>query len=638
MARILDFWRSSLRAHRLAYLIVASVALLMIAYVIFGPKPWVSGIEVQESAGKKLRPEHYVVTGLWWAAMLNFGIAIGVFLVAPLLFRELPGGMPKPVSMGLNGRQKAWLIVGLSFAAGLSGFLQLPRLSMSLWGDEEFTTKRFVVGYYRRDAADAMELKRPDWVATAWDFRSGANNHQLFSVLSRLSHSFHEASSDPAEVYFSEPLVRLPSFLASLGTIFAVGWLVALLGAPRGAVVAAFFLALHPWFLRYGPEARGYGLLMLLITLALIFLQKAASGGKWRHWLAFGVVEFLCFVSYMGSVHFILMLNLSGLLLVLFGQSQKSARLPQFGRFVTVNVMAAGMVILAAAPVILPLRAWYENKVKAGQWGEPPDTKWMIDSLCQLSSGLPWHSWDASNPLSLSLEAMPRGLTVALLVMVAAFVLLGVVRLLVGKKAKRLLIPALLLPGLLMVLEAVVMENFLFSWYLLVSLPMVVVFVGLGVDFVGSRMKTSTQKTAAVSALAVVCFGFLLTLTHEPVHLLRTQSVEPLYKSVALTRKVINPADPAIDEGVITIGMSMWTEAYDPAARFVHNEDELRAELARARAEGKALYVNFGQQLLAREQLPDIMEIIEDEELFELVEVLYGQWQPCTRWVYRAKL
>ena len=51
-------------------------------------------------------------------------------------------------------------------------------------------------------------------------------------------------------------------------------------------------------------------LMMLLLTLSLIFLIKAVGGGRWRHWLLFGAAEFLCFVSYMGSAQFIILLNI----------------------------------------------------------------------------------------------------------------------------------------------------------------------------------------------------------------------------------------------------------------------------------------------------------------------------------------
>jgi hypothetical protein len=224
-------------------MVMVLLGVAVIAYLLFGPKPWISGVAVAEAAGEKLRPKHYVASALWWAAWVNLGLVIVAFMASPLLFRSLPNDMPKAPSLGLDRRGKTWLIAGLLAAAVLSGIMQAPRLSLSLWGDEEYTTKRFVAGYYRRDKQGGMEHKMPEWENTVWDFRSGANNHQLFSVLSRLSHSMAEPSEDPNEVYFREELIRLPSFLASLGTVFAVGWLVALLGAPRGGVVASCFIA-----------------------------------------------------------------------------------------------------------------------------------------------------------------------------------------------------------------------------------------------------------------------------------------------------------------------------------------------------------------------------------------------------------
>ena len=640
MSRYLESLLTTLREYRIAIGLLLCAAFVLSGYVAFGPKPWVSGVAPHEAAGEKLRPEHYVVSAMWWAVLANLAIIIGVLVASPFLLRRLPAGMPDVPSTGVTGKPRSILIGGLLLAALVSGILQAPRLSLSLWGDEEYTAKRFVAGYYRRDGDGAMEHKMPEWVNTIWDFRSGANNHQLFSVLSRMSHStLHAESDDPGEEYFSEGLIRLPSFLASLGTVFAVGWLVALLGAPRGAVVAAFFLALHPWFLRYGPEARGYPLMMLLLVLSLIFLFKATTAGRWRDWLAFGLAEFLCFVSYMGSLYFILMLNLAGLLLVCFAQREKSARLPQFGRFAVSNALAAGLVIAVVSPAIAPLKAWYEKKVKQGVWGEPPDADWIADALCYLGTGLPWNPWDALNPLSLHLSAMPRVLVGALLIVTAALVGAGILRLLItGKTYQRILLIALLLPGPLMVAEAVVMKNFLFSWYLLISLPMVVVFLGLGVDWLVSGAKSAKLRTGGAALIAVALFTMLLIVTSERIQLLRSRSVEPLHESVALTRTVHNPKHPDIDAGVITVGFVMWTEAYDPAAKFIRTAEELQAALDEARSEGKDLYVNFGQFLLARESTPEIMAMIEDDALFEEVAVLHGLWQPCTRWVYRAKL
>ena len=637
MSRYFAALRGSFREHRVAHAVILVIGLALIAWLVFGPKPWVSGVEPAEAAEEKLRPLHYVVNGLWWAAWGNLTLVVSMVLASPLLFRKLPAKMPAIPSLDLDRRGKIWLLAGLVLAAALSGFLQMPRLSNSLWGDEEYTTKRFVAGYYRRDKEGAMEHKMPEWVNTAWDFRSGANNHQLFSVVSRLSHSLHRPADDPKANYFSEELIRMPSFLASLGTVMAVGWLVALLGAPRGGVVAAFFLAVHPWFLRYGPEARGYAMMMLLLTLSLIFLIKAVGGGRWRHWLLFGAAEFLCFASYMGSAHFIVLLNVSGLLLVLFAQREKAARLPQFGRFVSVNVVAAGLAMVTVAPVIAPLKAWYENKVKAGIWGQPPDAAWIVDELNFLATGLPWKPWDASNPLSLHAEQLPRGLLVVLWCVLGALVLAGVVRLLRGKVALRMFIlPALLLPGPLMVLDAVNRENFLFPWYLLITLPMMAVFVGLGVECIADRLR-GRVKVAVIAGMTVGLCALLVGLAHERIHLLRSRSVESLAEAVALTRQVVNPAHPDIDKEVMTVAFSMWTEGYDPAARFVNNAEELRAVMDEAQQSGRELYVNFGQFLLAREVTPEIMAIIEDPVQFEEVAVLYGLWQPCSRWVYRAK-
>lgn len=637
MTRISKPWRDSWCDFRGAYLIILSVLVLLAGFLVWAPKPWDSGVSAALADGDELRPKHYVVSGLWVAAWLNIAIVAGVASLGPWLFRSLPEEMPSVPEVPGDRRIRGLLPLILLVAAVVGGVIQAPRLSHSLWGDEEYTAKRYVVGYYRRDSDEGLELKEPEWIWTAWDFRRGPSNHQLFSILSRISHSFHEPSGDPEEPYFSEVLIRLPSFLASLGTIFMVGWLAALFGGVRAGAIAALLLAVHPWFIRYGPEARGYGLMMMLLALGLVLFYKAVIGGRWRHWMAFGVVEFLVFISYLGSLHFILLLNLSGLLLVAFGQRRKAARWPQIGRFVVANTTAAALVIMMIAPTIEPTRQWLARTTEASAFGAAPDLSWVIDAACELATGLTWFSWDASNPLALHLADKPLLLTVPLLALSVLFLIMGALRLCVKSKVTALMVPVMLLPAPAMVIHAKLGGSFMFSWYLLVALPAVVVLIALGIDWLGNSLWSGRKAMSVAITVAVVFMALLAVTTWDRVHLLRTQSVEPSYETVALTRNILNPADPAIDEGVVTVGFSMWSQAYDPAARQVRNADELRSVMAQARVEGKELYVNFGQYGLAKQNVGDIMEMIEDESLFEPIAILPGLWQPCTRWVYRAK-
>ena len=51
---------------------------------------------------------------------------------------------------------------------------------------------------------------------------------------------------------------------------------------PSAAWWTLILAALHPWMVRYATEARGYGFLMLGVTLAFYFLDRALEDNRWR--------------------------------------------------------------------------------------------------------------------------------------------------------------------------------------------------------------------------------------------------------------------------------------------------------------------------------------------------------------------
>lgn len=80
----------------------------------------------------------------------------------------------------------------------------------------------------------------------------------------------------------SDELSRLPALLASVALVPAVAQLVMRLGGQRrAALLAAAWMAINPYLLRYGVEGRPYALLALLTVLALsAALQLVSRGGR----------------------------------------------------------------------------------------------------------------------------------------------------------------------------------------------------------------------------------------------------------------------------------------------------------------------------------------------------------------------
>ena len=92
-----------------------------------------------------------------------------------------------------------------------------------------------------------------------------------------------------AAVHFGDPTesVRLPSIVfgaAAVPAVYALG--LRTVGRPA-AFVAAALMALSPFAVYYGQEARAYATLVLLLTGSTLTLLIALDGGRRRWWIAF---------------------------------------------------------------------------------------------------------------------------------------------------------------------------------------------------------------------------------------------------------------------------------------------------------------------------------------------------------------
>ena len=166
----------------------------------------------------------------------------------------------------------------------------------------------------------------------------------------------------------------------------AIGYALACIGNIRAGILAMFLLAIHPWFIRYGTETRGYAFVLLLAPLVLCFLIKAVRRGRWRYWFAYAIAEFLLFLAYPGTFYLLVATNLSAVFLTLSARGGwRNCRI-QFGRMVTANVFAAMLVIQVMAPCYAQLKIYLEKSE-----GEQFYTLgWAGDNLSYIVSGMPW--------------------------------------------------------------------------------------------------------------------------------------------------------------------------------------------------------------------------------------------------------
>ena len=206
-------------------IIAAAVLTACVCYLVFGPKPWESGIAAAEAAaatgGTCMDPEletsHFRVSGMWWGALANAFLCCLALVLSRWLTQPL--GDPKRIGFrfaieegrtsSLAERARPWIIgsVLVSIAITLTGTLQ--RMDNGLWHDEDKSVRRFIVGQFLRSKTSGhIKYREVTWEETVWNNRTP--NHTLYGILARLSHDVFPRDPDPSLPYVNEWSLRLP--------------------------------------------------------------------------------------------------------------------------------------------------------------------------------------------------------------------------------------------------------------------------------------------------------------------------------------------------------------------------------------------------------------------------------------------
>ena len=618
----------SIRAQWPYYLCLVALIILCRGLWKNGPKSpakSLAAIAQAHAKGEPARVEDYVHAWLPQVARVESYFFIALLLAGPWLLGDEPG---RPVAKAVDSRSRRalWLVTGVTIAT--SAWLNHPRLSHSFWADEEYTARRLIVGEFRPDADGTSAFHSPSWLKTLF-FYHDPNNHPLFSALARLSHSLVARPQGAQDFYFTEWAIRLPAFVFGLGGIAAVAWLAALAGLPRAGMVAVIWLALHPWLVRYGVDARGYALVLGLLPLCMALLWRAVTTGGMSWWLAFGLAEFLLLWSYPGTLYFLLLLNLAACGMLLTASAATSRGL-QWRRYAVSSVIGGLLAVLLLAPCVQPMKIFLKSERIRGNL----DAVWLAEAASGLFTGLPWAKW-ADHELALAWMRVwdqSPSLVVVTLAALALLLVVGTVALWRAGPLHRWLWGAVLLTGPFMAGMAKAQGNILYAWYFIVSLPGLAVLYGAGIEQVAAWMPWRGLRLAT-PAILLAAFG---AITWPQCRLLREHPIEPMRESVAVTRPERNPFTADLDK-VLTARLCMPARIYDPAAVEVEKPAELRALMQQADATQRPLYVNFGYKWMLSLRDPEMLALLDDPAQFEELPMFPGIHGQPERRVYRYR-
>lgn len=593
-------------------LLIALIAGVVIA-LLATPKPW--NFSLPES--EKLRVRDFVGLYSWWAALINL-LPLAILAVTTRWWmRPLREHfVPQPDRPVLGFR----IVVGAALLACAA--MNAPRLGQSLWDDEEYSVRRVILGAYLQNEGKPPKFKEVRWSDTLW-YYAKPNNHFLNSILSRLSNSAWRMLSRPQGLQFSETALRLPSYVAGVLSVGVWALLLARMSFPHAGMILAWLIALHPWYMRFIPQTRGYALVFLFLPLACWLGLTAVRDGRWRFWVASGAAQFALFYSWPGSAFTLVVLNfcLLGFILI-----QGSSPLVLISRWLVSSCVAGMIVIQLTFPCLAQIKS-YLTISDANALG----AFWLKNVGALLLTGWPWHASTSSLP---SLENAPLLTVEIVLTVTIVGIFLGILKLVLSRSPGAFLLPVFLLPGPAAYLFALWKNTHLFEWYMVFMTPGLLALMAIGICFALTPLASRHRMLAVAGATGWLVFFGVFTHPIRSIYIHRP--VQFLRESVLLTRPSLDPFDPK-NQAIRTMTTLSTPEVYDPNILMVKSGSELKSILRQADQAGHPVFINQGYTSLLAEKAPDVAALVFDPTLFEKIATLSGLEPFLIRDIYRYR-
>ena len=631
--QITDKIRSAPNCHLVYYGLVLLLAAGIFVFLLNSQLPWEKGVSARELEGKSVQSEHYAITGLWYGSIAALVALATLAVSGKFALRKLGGDFIR-LQAGIGRKSLPAFLVLAALAIFLAATQMVPRLDNSLWGDEDYTVRRAIIGQWERDSQDNLRFREAEWTDTLFYYKT-PNNHVLYSILARLAHSGYRNSGEAADLHFKESLLRAPAFLFGLGSVITLGYLLAVIGYRRAAIGAMFILVMHPWYLRHACEARGYAIALCLAPLTLTFLIKALRRGRWRYWCAYSLMQFLLFYSYPGTIYILVAMNMAALLYIWKSPKTlgRSDQIIMSSRWFSSCTFAALPVLILMAPNLPQMQAYLQRARAQSELS----VDWIRDNLSYLATGMPWNPWEIGNPNCLYLAENPY-LSLPILIVFYSLILLGALRL--CRSGYQWILFTLCLPYLLMLSHALIGKVLLYHWYTVIQLPFFICLAALGIEWLSRKFQSIRIRTQFGLLLIAAFLIPYSAYTGAQKQLQRENPVEPLRESVTMTRQILNPIHAEIDNA-ITVQFGMITPGYDPTSYIIKRKytpdvaQKLYSLMKKADKTSKAMHVNIGQIALTRLQWPELMEILENTEIFNPLPPLFGLQSGCNRYIYQ---
>jgi hypothetical protein len=502
----------------------------------------------------------------FWAGAFNLGLLGILIWTAPWW---AAGEVRRNSERMLRRSLSSVFWIGVIGAMIFVGALACQRLNFGLAHDEDLSARRAIVGEYIITEDGSVLPPQLKWRNTFFDYRK-PTNHVLYSVLARSAWTGWLAVAPGGDWQIREWVVRLPAWLAGIAAVLVLAVLVTTLGGELAGVTAAWLLALHPWFLRYSSEARGYSLLLLLLPGMLLFWLRATSENLWRWWLAFGACQFLLLWVFPAAIYILAVLNsLTAWWLIKERSGHRGDT--KFRRWLMATLMAA----MAATQAMLPLVPQLLNYLNTAPEARQPLThSWLVELSSSLLVGAGWNkSGSLTSPY---VELAPQAnahpvLFACLLALLAVAMVVGIMRAIRWMWPQGLIVVlTLLVPAAAAAAVAKAANQWLFEWYLIYLLPGLIALAAIGICGDGNPSFKIRWRIIAACGLLLMYAGF-----SEPIRRpICNRPFDPIKEVVMSMRGTLKPT-AASGSQRLTASFPNHLSYYDPHAQRLKTTTDL---------------------------------------------------------------
>ena len=599
------------RAVRIILLVLLA---LEIALLVFGPRTGdhLPNIYSAIDAGK--RPDWWddAAMGVRYAAWINAGLI--AVLLATSKFWTRPFQNSQVPDSKSEIRNPKWFRPSLIIAAALCLGLRLPLASKSLWWDEAWVIMQASHGKWTPDKKHEGQMKflAHDWKRCAWYYQK-PTNHAPMSLLQKLSIGTWQKITGAKRSDFSDLAARVPALAASCIAVVLLGLLLRAWGRPGAGIASAFVLAIHPWHIRYGVDARAYALVVPLCISGMFAVTRLGDSGGRRpvFFVWWGLTELLWLWAFPNAVFDIAALNIvAAMLLWKAHAGDNRDRGTAILRLATMNAFAAICFIQMFLPSLMQARRWAGREADA----HVLDFDLASNTVSQLLLGRDrWFPPVDGGPGSMG----PVGNPLVLLFIFWCLFFSLCVRM--KKRVTRIrqrsatwMLTALAVSAVVFSGLTWLLHSYFYPRFVIALLPVCIAAVSIVL------VETKWSRTA----LPVTVLGFVAS-SIGPVELLVQHPIAPL-RDIASFAQSIAGADGS--RPLLTcygLGREVMP-VYAPTCMPLEKRDDLETIMQRAKSEKRDLFVTYGYDSFNRSMLPTGFALLDDRSLFEEVKSFPG--------------